>query len=128
MIVKDLSKEFHPVPKPKKVESTKTQSKINQKSNKLAKLERKRYSILTSNMKKCYLCGKKKKHIHEIYKGSNRQISMKYGFCVPICEECHSETEINADLDKGLKKECQQQYEKIHTREEFRTLIGKSYL
>ena len=59
---------------------------LKKKSNSLKKLEDKRYSILTDNLKICYICRKKKKHIHEIYKGSNRQTSMKNGFCIPICD------------------------------------------
>lgn len=55
---------------------------IKNKSNKLAKAEKKRFSILTNNMKVCFECGKPKKHIHEIFKGANRQASIKYGFCI----------------------------------------------
>ena len=32
------------------------------------------------------------------------------------------------ELDLRLKQECQKEYEKNHTREEFIRLIGKSYL
>lgn len=127
MIVKDLSKSFNPVPK-NKTEIKKSANKIMQKSSKLAKLERERYSILTNNLDKCYLCNRKKKHIHEIYKGCNRQVSMKNGFCIPICDICHTETEINSDLDKKLKQKCQIEFEKKHTRVEFIAIIGKSHL
>lgn len=48
----DLSKEFHPVPKPPKTEK-KEHKKIKKKSSKLAKLERKRYSIITYNLDIC---------------------------------------------------------------------------
>lgn len=101
---------------------------LKKKSKKLKKLEDKRYSILTDNLRICYICRKKKKHIHEIYKGSNRQTSMKNGFCIPICDTCHEETEKNVELDKKLKKECQKEFEKTHSRAEFIKLIGKSYL
>ncbi len=101
---------------------------IKNKTNKLAKLEKNRFSILTNNMQKCYLCSKRKEHIHEIYKGSNRQISMKNGFCIPICEEHHRQTETNSKLDKDLKVKCQRKYEETHSREEFIDLIGQSYL
>lgn len=101
---------------------------IKSKTNKLAKLEKNRFSILTDNMQKCYLCNRRKEHIHEIYKGSNRQRSMKNGFCIPICEEHHIETENNSKLDKDLKKECQEKYEETHSRADFINLIGQSYL
>ena len=102
---------------------------LKKKSKNLKKLEDKRYSILTDNLKICYICQKRrKKHMHEIYKGSNRQTSMKNGFCIPVCNICHEETENNTELDKRLKQECQKEYEKTHSREEFIKLIGKSYL
>ena len=127
MIVKSLSNSFNPVPKQPKKEK-KEPTKIKQKSSKLAKLGRQRYSILTTNMEKCYLCNKNKKHIHEIYKGSNRQVSIKNGFCIPICEECHLETEIDSKLDKDLKIKCQEKFEETHSRKDFIALIGKSYI
>lgn len=128
MIVTDLSTSFNPCPKPSKKVKESKNKRIGLKSNKLSKLEKERYSILTTNLKKCYLCNKKKEHIHEIYKGCNRQISMKNGFCIPICSMCHIETDLNSELDKGLKKLCQKEYEKTHTREKFIKLIKKSYI
>lgn len=101
---------------------------IKNKSNKLKKLEVKRYSILTDDFSKCYLCNKIKDHIHEIYGGRNRKISMINGFTIPLCEECHRKTEEDMSFDKKLKIECQKKYEEEHTREEFIKLIDKSYL
>lgn len=128
MIVTNLSNSFYPCPKPGQKDKNLKNKKIKQKSNKLAKLEKERYSILTTNLDKCYLCNKKKEHIHEIYKGCNRQVSMKNGFCIPICGPCHTKTERDAELDEKLKKLCQKEYEKKNTREEFIKLINKSYL
>lgn len=101
---------------------------IKKKSSKLAKAEKKRFSILTNDMTRCYVCGKYKDHIHEIFGGRNRQISMRNGFCIPICSECHDRTEIDIDFDKKLKRECQRKFEETHTREEFLQLIDVSYL
>ena len=133
MILTDLSKEFHPVPKSdtKNVkEHTKSPMKnvMKKKSSKLAKLEKERYSILTDNMRKCYICKAEKRDIHEIYKGCNRQISMKNGFCIPICGMCHYQTEIDPELDKDLKIRCQRKYEELHSRNSFIKLIGQSYI
>lgn len=102
--------------------------KLKNKSKKLVNAERKRFSILTNNLKICYVCGKKKDHIHEIYKGANRQISIRNGFCVPLCNECHIKTENDVDFLRSLQIECQKAFEKNHTREEFMKLTGKSYL
>lgn len=91
----------------------------------------KRYSIL-NNLNKCYFCGKPKQAIHEVYFGKNRQISIKNGFCVGLCNEHHNTSNnsvhMNRAMDLILKKEYQKEYEKTHTRAEFIKLIGKSYL
>ena len=98
---------------------------MRRKSNKLAKLEKNRHSIFTDNFKVCYYCGMTKPiDIHEVYGGSNRQRSMKYGLCVPLCRECHS----NEYIIKDLRVWCQKQYERTHSREEFIKIIGKSYI
>lgn len=98
---------------------------MKKKSSKLAKLERERYSIFTNNFKICYYCGNSRTiDIHEVYGGSNRQRSMKYGLCVPLCRSCHS----NVNIISDLRKHCQKEYEKTHSRDEFIKLIGKSYL
>ena len=98
---------------------------MRKKSSKLAKLERNRYSIFTSKLNVCYYCGMRRPvEIHEVYGGSNRQRSMKYGLCVPLCRICHSNEKIIMDL----RKWCQREYEKTHSRDEFISLIGKNYL
>lgn len=111
----------------------KKSKEIKKKSSKLATMERKRFSILTIDMEHCYVCikenkVKKKKHIHEIFGGRNRQISIQHGFCIAICEECHDRTEIDMEFDRELKRECQSKFEEKHTRDEFLKLIDKSYL
>lgn len=102
--------------------------KIKNKSKKLAKAEKQRFSILTNNLEICYVCGKKKDHIHEIYKGANRQVSIRNGFCVPLCNKCHTRTENDIEFLRSLQIECQKAFEKIHTREEFMKLTGRNYL
>lgn len=88
MIVKDLSNSFHPVPKIK-AERKRKNNRIKQKSNKLAKLERNRYSIITQNFDKCYFCNHDKNDTHEVFRGRNRQKSMQWGLVVPLCSRCH---------------------------------------
>ena len=101
---------------------------IKNKSNKLKNLESKRYSILTDNYNKCYRCPNPKKHTHEIYGGRNRKVSMIHGFTIPLCDECHRKTEEDMDFDKEFKIECQIEYMKTHTEDEFIALTGKSYI
>lgn len=96
---------------------------MRKKSTKLAKLERNRYSIFTNDYIHCYYCHnfKSKLDIHEVYGGSNRQRSMKYGLCVPLCRACHS----NEVVIQDLRKWCQREYEKTHSRMEFIQIIRK---
>ena len=74
----------------------------------------------------CGYCGKycEKLDPHEIYGGSNRKRSIKYGFVKLLCRKCHS----NENILQELKIKTQKEFEKTHTREEFIEIIGKSYL
>lgn len=47
-------------------------AKMHNKSKKLTKLERNRKSVFTDNLDICYLCGRKKNDLHEVYAGRNR--------------------------------------------------------
>lgn len=98
------------------------------KSSKLRKLENNRYSILTTNLEKCYVCGKQKQDIHEVYGGANRRVSMANGLCVPLCRSCHYNATNDNQFSLQLKQICQMEYEKTHTREEWFKLIGRNYL
>ena len=98
------------------------------KTKKQRDLEKNRYSILTNNLQKCYLCPNKKDDIHEIYAGSKRIISIKNGFCIPLCRKCHDEIQNNEKEMLKLKKECQKKYEKSHSKEDFMKKVGKNYL
>lgn len=92
----------------------------------------KRYSIL-NNLDYCFFCDRPTEHIHEVYFGTaNRQISIKNGFCVGLCNEHHNMSKNsvhqNRAMDLELKMLYQEKYEETHTRDDFRKLIGKSYL
>ena len=98
------------------------------KTYKLQKLEKNRYSILTNDMEHCLICKSPFVDIHEIYGGSNRKVSMKNGFTVPLCREHHRTATIDSFASTFLKVKCQKEFEKEHTREEFISLIGRNYL
>lgn len=124
MIIKDLSKEFYPVPKAK-TEKKKKVAEIKKKSKKLAKLERERdKNIVKEGI--CEFCGRYSKQLdpHEIFGGSNRKRSIKNKFVKLLCKKCHGDEKII----NQLRVDTQKEYEKKHTREEFIKLIGKSYL
>lgn len=115
----DLSKEFHPVPKPPKTDKKKPK-KIKKKSSKLAKLERNRYSIITYNLNICYVCKKKKKdNLDEIFGGRNRQKSMQYGMVIPICFECHRELTDNPLKKREIQEKAKEIFIKKYSEEKF---------
>jgi len=121
----DLSKEFNPVPKPPKIEKKK-QKKIKQKSNKLAKLERNRFSIITYNLDICYICQKHRKdHLDEVFGGRNRQTSMKYGLVIPICFKCHRKLTDNPLLKKDIQEEAKQKFIEKYSEEKFIKEFGR---
>ena len=101
---------------------------MKQKTNKLRKLERNRKSILTKDLKRCYICGDPKSDLHEIFGAGNRKISMEQGFVIPVCRKCHTKLTLNYDFGLMIKKICQNEFEANHTREEWMQLIHKNYL
>ena len=102
MLAKDLSNSFNPVPKP--LQKTKNKStQIKKKSTKLAKAEKNRFSILTNNLEKCFFCELKKEDFHEVFRGRNRQKSIKWGLVIPICRIHHREITDNKEFSKVLE-------------------------
>lgn len=103
--------------------------KIRQKTSKLARLERSRFSLFTDDLEHCIICKRKKDHLHEIFFGSNRQKSMQYGFVIPLCTEHHAEMHINKDWQEYWHVKGQEYWEEfIGTRKEFIEVFGKSYI
>ena len=103
--------------------------KIRQKSTKLARLEKNRFSVFTDDLEYCIICGVKKNHLHEIFFGANRQKSMQYGFVIPVCTTCHTEMHINKEWQEYWHVKGQEYWEEfIGTREEFIKVFGKSYI
>lgn len=114
------------------INKNKTQSKnkisLKQKSNKLAKLERNRFSIITNNMEVCILCGRKKDHIHEIFFGRNRINSMKYGLCIPLCNECHTRMHKDTKLQGSYHKIGQNRFNRHYSNLDFMEIFKINYL
>lgn len=85
--------------------------------------------------KVCYISGQTNNlHRHHIYAGARRQISEDNGFWVWLAPWLHNQSihgvhgKDGRELDLLLKRHCQMEYEKSHTRTDFIKLIGKSYL
>ncbi len=92
-------------------------------------------SILKTE-KECIVCGAVVNlHLHHIYFGRGvREISDRNGFTCWLCGYHHNQSSEGVHgkdghkLDMYLKQTCQKEFEKTHTRDEFKNLIGKSYL
>ena len=93
-------------------------------------------SILTDDIKHCYVTGSNHVHIHHVFPGTGRRkLCEKYGFIVPLEPRLHNmsnesvHSNPNKGLDLQLKQECQRYFEKNYgIRQEFIKEFGKSYL
>ena len=107
-----------------------------------AKKKKKRHkpSILQDKNHTCYLCillnGDHHKHRtlheHHIFGGPNRIHSEEEGLKVYLCPEHHltgpAAVHRCQETQNVLHQIGQQEFEKTHTREEFRKIFGRSYL
>lgn len=91
-------------------------------------LERNRKSILTNDLTRCYLCGKPKNHLHEVFFGKNRVNSMKYACVVPLCAFCHTKVHSQVQLDLQLKKVCQKAFIEVYEGVDFLSIFHRNYL
>jgi hypothetical protein len=87
--------------------------------------------------KACILTGRTDSlHAHHVYGGPNRRVSQENGFWVWLTYDMHNGNDPaavhnnpNNGNDLLLKQWCQRAYEESgHSREEFISLIGRSYL
>lgn len=108
----------------------------------IKKKKRKRHppSILHSKLAcTCYLCMKDGDYSlkqgleeHHIYIGPCRAISEAYGFKVYLCKHHHTASAAavhnNQDNMRLLQRECQEEWERTHSREEWMELMGRNYI
>ena len=92
-----------------------------------------RFSIITDDLKRCFVCGKIGGiDLHEIFFGSNREKSKRYGLVVPLCHEgCHQGSKgvhFNRQLDLEMKKIGQKAFEGHYPDEDFLEVFGRNYL
>lgn len=100
-----------------------------QKSKKLAKLERNRFSIFTNDLEHCIICGSKKDNLHEIFFGTaNRVNSMKYGCIIPLCFAHHTEMHKNKEWQDYWHKQVQQAFIKNYPDLDFLEIFKRNYL
>jgi 5-methylcytosine-specific restriction endonuclease McrA len=100
------------------------------KSSKLAKLERNRFSIFTDDLDTCMFCGRYASDLNEVFRGRNRQNSMRYGAVQPLCRACHNKITNNVPLENEWKKKGQKAVMKHYkmTKEEFIEIFGMNYI
>ena len=128
MLVKDLSNSFNPCPKIK-TDKKKEITKIKPKSNKLAKKEKERFSILQKDESKCFLCPcKTKLDKHEAFGGSNRQKSMQWGLVYYLCRKCHSKADLDKEIKQYLHDNAREQFIKKYSKAKFIEEFGKMYI
>lgn len=91
-------------------------------------LEKSRFSLLSKDLSVCIVCGTRKEEIHEVFYGRNRNNSMIYGCCVPLCRECHREIHRNKKLDNYYKQEMQRAFNKKYSNLDFLQIFRRNYL
>lgn len=110
----------------KKLEAHTTMKKATYRRN---KKEKQRFSIIYQDLTKCCVCGLNQGiEINEVFEGSNRNNSMKYGMCNPMCDKHHKEFHNDREVSLYYKKMFQKKFEETHTREEFISIFKKNYL
>lgn len=83
--------------------------------------------------KECYITGSTEGlHLHHIYGGANRKNSDRYGCVVWLRADWHNMSDygvhFNKDLDRRLKEECQEEFEKRWGHDKFMSVFGRNYL
>lgn len=112
-----------------KYKTYKQVKELKKKSKKQKKLEDKRFSIITSNLDVCYICNKRRKEdLHEIFGGSNRNTSMKWGLVIPVCRICHDKLDTDEKVRAEIQIKAQEKFEKDYSHELFMTEFKKNYI
>lgn len=92
-------------------------------------------SIMATEPGKCYKCGKNgPTELHHVFPGSNRRRSDKDGLTVYLCPYCHWKCHNTtngisaAEYRHSICVDAQKEYEKHHSREQFRERYGRDLL
>lgn len=105
---------------------------LKKRTYKQTKKEKERYSIIYQDLSKCCVSGCLTPYYNveknEVYEGSKRSASIKYGFVCPLCEEHHRQFHNDREFALYYKRLFQREFEKTHSRDEFLDIIHCSYL
>ena len=99
------------------------------RTNKQAKKEKERFSIIYRDLTKCCNCGSKIGiEKNEVFEGSYRQISIRYGMVCPFCKTCHTQFHNDIMLNLFYKVMFEKEFLKTHSKEEFIKIFGQDYI
>lgn len=99
------------------------------RSNKLAKSEKERFSIIYPDLTKCCNCGSKiGVEKNEVFEGTYRQISIRLGMVCPFCKKCHDVFHNDIMFNLFYKVMFEKEYLKNHSKEEFIKDFGQDYI
>lgn len=102
---------------------------IRKRTSRLAKLERNRFSLFSSNTNKCYFCSNAADLTwHEIFRGKNRTNSMKYGLCLRICVSCHEKYQEDINFNDYWHEKGQLAFISSYPELDFLKIFGRNYL
>lgn len=108
---------------------------IKNKTYRLVKMERNRFSIFTDDLDHCIICGKPNTNKHEIFFGSkHRQLSIKYGLVIPLCTaEHHNQIDKKGiHFDKMMQdywhKKGQTRFKEVYPNLDFVNIFKRNYL
>lgn len=106
-----------------------SKNRLKKYTTKRRKLEESRFSVFTIDLTTCYFHkDRTKDDLHELIFGRNRYNSIKYGFVLPVCRECHDQLHNDCELQLFWKRKCQDYYEKnVGTTEQFIEIFKKNY-
>jgi len=99
------------------------------RTSKHVKAEKERFSIIYPDLTKCCNCGSKIGiEKNEVFEGSFRQISIKFGMVCPMCHNCHQLFHNDIMFNLFYKVMFEKEYLKTHSKEEFIKTFGQDYI
>ena len=80
--------------------------------------------------KKCFITGSQTQlECHHCFDGIRRKAADKYGCWIWLRHDLHRELhDRNKELDRMIKRACQERFEEVYSHQEFMEIFGKSYL
>lgn len=107
----------------------KNKKTLKSRTNRQAKREKERFSIIYRDLTKCCNCGSKIGiEKNEVFEGSYRQISIRYGMVCPFCKTCHTQFHNDIMLNLFYKVMFEKEFLKTHSKEEFIKIFGQDYI